>query len=63
MSAALDDEERELRMAQMRVNTETMQHDMRHESRNFLLRLAGGMAAAVGAGVALGVWLTHTVRG
>ncbi|MEA2745437.1 MAG: hypothetical protein QOG25_3808 [Acetobacteraceae bacterium] len=56
--SGVDDEERQLRIDQMTINIEKMRSDMRWEARKFLVSAILAMAAAVGAGVAIGnlIW-------
>jgi hypothetical protein len=65
-----DDEERQLRIDQMTVNIEKMRFDMaetqrkaelnqRWENRKFLLQMVLAAAALMGAGVALGNYISR----
>jgi hypothetical protein len=53
-----DDEERALRIDEMTVNIEKMRSDMKWEARKFLVSAILATAAAVGAGIVIGSYVT-----
>jgi len=53
-----ENEERQLRIDQMALNIEKMRSDMRWEARKFTVQIVLGLAAAIGAAIALTNWLS-----
>jgi hypothetical protein len=54
-----DQEEQDLRIEQMTINIEKMRADMKWETRKFAIQAIVAGAALLGAGVALGTYLSR----
>ncbi|HEY1301436.1 MAG TPA: hypothetical protein VGF07_13130 [Stellaceae bacterium] len=54
-----DDPERQLRMDLMTIQIERLRQEIRMENRKFFVQLVLAIAAALGAGIAIGHFLLH----